>query len=259
MQTAGERAFETYLTENGLTAFEFERPHAGKRKRPDYSVDLDREYLFDVKDMTKDENLDFYKWIREQINQGSRKFREYKGWPCCVVMFADGTWDSKLVTPFCVLGAMYGNYGITIPFDEARGEFDSTQTDYRFLKDGKMMQPRFAKPQNTTISALITLRQLPVGQARLANYFKATEPDVKFHWDPDIQTKVDFDISEKKLGAIVWENGYAAVRLPRELFAGEWDEWWAADDGKMRCVHVGAALEEFQQSYPPAAPPGLLG
>jgi hypothetical protein len=252
MRTAGERAFEVYLVENGFTTFEFERAHAGKRKRPDYSLDLDREYLFDVKDMTKDENLDFYKWIREQINQGSRKFREYKGWPCCVVMFAESTRDSKLVTPFCVLGAMYGDYGITIPFDESRGAFDSTRTDSRFVKDGKMMQPRFSKPQNTTITALITLRELPVGQARLAKYFEETRSDVMSHWDLlEIQRKVDFDISEKKLGAIVWENAYAAVRLPRELFAGKWDEWWAADDGTMKCVHVGAALAEFERAYSP--------
>jgi hypothetical protein len=109
MRTAGERAFEKYLTERRLVPFEFERTRPNKRKRPDYSVDLEREYLFDVKDMTQDEGHDFYDWIREQINQGCRKFREYKGWPCSIVMFANGTWDSKLVTPFVVLGAMYGN------------------------------------------------------------------------------------------------------------------------------------------------------
>lgn len=80
MQTAGEIAFAKYLSDKGLP-FEFEREHPGKRKRPDFAVDLDREYLFDVKDMTSDEGHEFYGWIREQINQGSRKFREFKGAP----------------------------------------------------------------------------------------------------------------------------------------------------------------------------------
>ena len=258
MRTAGERAFEKYLLESGLGSFEFERVHPGKRKRPDYSLDLEREYLFDVKDMTQDEGIDFYRWIREQINQGNRKFREYKGRPCCIVMFAAGTWDTKLVTPFVVLGAMYGDYGISIPFDAERELFDSTQTESGFFKNGKMMQPRFVKPQNTTISALLTLRELPVGQARLAKYFDTAEPDVKFQFDLDIQNKVDFDISEKKLGVIVWENAYAAVRLRRDLFAGEWDEWWAAEEGAVTCTHKGESLQAFERDYPPPVPPGLF-
>lgn len=253
MQTAGELAFAKYLTENGLP-FEFEREHPGKLKRPDFAVDLDREYLFDVKDMTSDEGRDFYDWIREQINQGSRKFREFKGTPCCIVMFASGTWDSKLVTPFVVLGAMYGNCGISIPFDKNSQTFDSARTSYSFLKDGKMMQPRFSKPQNTTISALVTLRELPVGQAKLAEYYERTQPNVTFHWDPDIQTKVDFDISEKQLGAIVWENLYAAVPLPRSLFSGDWDERWAHEGNAFRSVHLGKKLAEFEKAYPPATP-----
>jgi hypothetical protein len=116
-----------------------------------------------------------------------------------------------------------------------------------------MMQPRFPNPQNTTISALITLRELPVGQAKLAQYFEKMQPDVKIHYDPDIQKKVDFDISEKQLGVIVWENAYAAVPMRRDLFVGPWDEWWGRDRDVIRPVHIGEALIEFERAYPPAA------
>lgn len=171
-------------------------------------------------------------------------------------MFAAGTWDSKLVTPFVVLGAMYGNYGVSIPFDHKSQTLDSAGASHGFLKDGKMMQPRFHKPQNTTLSALITLREFPVGQAKLAEYYARTQPDVKFHWDPDIQAKVDFDISERQLGVIVWENVYAAVPLSRALFSGEWDERWAHDGKEFHSVHIGRQLAEFEKAYPRTMPLG---
>ena len=49
-RTQGEIVFESYLKSQGIP-FEFEKEHAGKNKRPDYSIEWQCKMLvFDVKD-----------------------------------------------------------------------------------------------------------------------------------------------------------------------------------------------------------------
>lgn len=49
-KTPGEIVFERYLNSQSI-AFEFEKPHAGKSKRPDYTIEWDgHTVVFDVKD-----------------------------------------------------------------------------------------------------------------------------------------------------------------------------------------------------------------
>src|ERR1051325_2652281 len=49
MRPKGERLFEAYLLLQGITNYEFGKSHSDKQAKPDYSVMLDQEYLFEVK------------------------------------------------------------------------------------------------------------------------------------------------------------------------------------------------------------------
>jgi hypothetical protein len=264
MQTRGEQIFAEYLTASEIP-FEFEVAHEGKAKRPDFTIKwAGGECYFDVKDREGSENdliivdpLDPpdddevfggavdppYKWIRKQIEQGRRKFKEFKGSPCAIVMFPADGWGHDLREPDFVLGAMYGDYGLVIPHDPAGG-FASSKARSTFLDNGKMIRPRWRKPQNTTLSALITLREVKIGQARLRRYVDKHYPNVKFWWDPDVQSKVDFDISESHIGAMVWENAFAANPLPGELFRGQYDERWGSSGRGIGRLHLGSVVAE---------------
>jgi hypothetical protein len=266
MQTRGELVFAEYLESYGLT-FEFERQHAGKVKRPDFTVMWDRrDCLFDVKDREGDDIVyvdplsddasadddepipiapDPHRWIREQIEQGRRKFKEFKGSVCAIVLFPANGWGHELEEPDFVLGAMYGDYGIAIPWNAATERFDG-EPESRFLDHGKMIRPKWKVPQNTTISALITLRDVRVGAARLHKHLDKTVPRDQFWWDPQIQSKVDFDIAERHTGAIVWENAFAATPFPCDLFRGPYDERWGRHGSVVTKLHEGDLLRNVK-------------
>lgn len=264
METRGERVFAEYLTANGIP-FDFEVPHEGKAKRPDFRINWKGiDCFFDVKDREssglaiddplhppEDEEMLFggavdppYKWIREQIEQGRRKFKEFKGSPCAIVMFPADGWGHDLREPDFALGAMYGDFGLVIPLDRPGGRFDSSQAKASFLDNGKMIRPRWKTPQNTTLSALITLREVKIGQARLRRWVDEHYAHSDFWWDPDVQSKVDFDITERHIGVMVWENAFAATPLPADLFRGPYDERWGRDGQGIRRLHVGEILAE---------------
>src|SRR5713226_1670203 len=115
-RSAGEALFEQYLNSQGLTDWEFEKEHPGKRKRPDYTVRINREYLFDVKEFqlqVLQSDVGYYEPygdIRSKIEEGRRKFQEYKDWPCSLVLYNDGSAPLvHLKDPHVMFGAMRGD------------------------------------------------------------------------------------------------------------------------------------------------------
>lgn len=189
-----------------------------------------------------------YRWIREQIEQGRRKFREFKDCPCAIVLFdtIGRSWDME--HPAWVLGAMYGDAGILMRAATRAGALDTGEPRAAFLRGGKMFRPSTRLPQNTTISALLTLRRIEIGKARLLRYLETIgAPD--FAINPELASEIGFDPNENQLGVIVWENVYARTPLPRSLFRGRYDERWESHGSRVGRAHVGERLAEFYAAY----------
>ncbi len=258
MPTKGERLFEAYLLLQGITNYEFEKTHQGKSIRPDFSVTLDREFIFEVKDFEPKDLLlsgayDPYKRIQDKIVEGSKKFREYKELSCCLVLYNNNASLIHLEEPEIMLGAMLGKYGVSLPRKSAIGEFDATTQRFGFHEGGAMIPPKINEPQNTTISALITLREVEVGPRKLGVYLErlmTRQPDItpvetfRETFSPDI----DFDKHERQLGVIVWENVFARIPFPRNLFRGPYDERWGQKGNKLEIerVFVGSELAALE-------------
>jgi hypothetical protein len=163
-RTQGEILFEQYLSAQGLS-FEFEKEHIGKSQRPDYTINWrGATVVFDVKDFDPPEKFptgfgafDPYPRVREKIDQGRKKFKQYKEFCCGLVLRNLGDPFVMLDKPDIMLGAMYGDSGFTFPVDTSTGVGNSSKMKRAFLDNGKMIQPRWLKPQNTTLSAVITL------------------------------------------------------------------------------------------------------
>jgi hypothetical protein len=178
-RTQGEILFEQYLATQRLE-FEFEKTYPGKSKRPDYTIEWnDQPVIFDVKDFDPPENLprsgayDPYIGIREKINQGRDKFKEYKEFQCGLVLRNLGHPLVSTHEPYVMLGAMYGDSGFTIPVNTTTGMGDMEGVRRGFLGRGKMIRRNSSRYQNTTISAIITLSIIRPHSAMLQDAFLA--------------------------------------------------------------------------------------
>lgn len=256
-RTKGERLFEMYLRSQGILEFEYEKEHPGKRRRPDYTLTLDREYLFDVKDFTYVEipqagSYDPHRRLRQKIGEVRDQFREYKGWPCCAVLYNDNAPLVDLNTPMIVLGAMYGDMGTTMQFNTTTGQIVEGSERQEFLSRGKMllrsMKSDSAVVRNTTISALITLRHVRTGYARLCKDLRDRKEQPGFNLGGWLDGERDFDQEEEHLGVIVWENAFARMPLPRDLFCGDYDQRYGVDDeGQLHRIHAGSGVLEYEE------------
>lgn len=235
-------------------SYDFEKEFPGRKRKPDYAIAKnDTLYLCDVKDFEPDLPLGFmqfdpYVRIRERINAGRKKFKEYKDFACCVVLQNNGNAYVHSENPHIVLGAMYGNAGFTLPIYLGQGTppRERPQLTPAFLGGGKMI--RNGQHSNTTISALITLRQVAVGIRRYRQMLKefamlgATETLVKAE-----ERFTNFDFNEKHLGVIVWENPVARIPLSRDLFTGPYDERWGIEGQDQTIVFCGEKLAELSK------------
>jgi hypothetical protein len=248
--TEGELLFQNYLDAMHYQ-YEFERQFPGKSKRPDYTVTRDdNPFLFDVKDFDPYMPLGFgaydpYPPVREKIEQGREKFKEFKEYPCSLVLKNNGNAFVHLESPDIVLGSMYGDSGFTFPVDINVGKAVGPMKR-AFLGRGKMIRP--THHQNTTISALITLRHVGVGMRQYRTMVKKyPNLSVEETLAATAEAYPNFDIGEKQLGVIVWENAVARISLSRELFTDPYDERWGYDDGCQAVVFRGEKLAELSE------------
>lgn len=250
-RTEGERRFETYLKALRYP-FEFEKTYPGKKKKPDYSVTLgSATYLFDVKDADPDVmpagffQVDPHPEIIERIKKGQKKFKEFKEFPCCIVMQNNGNISMMIEEPSAVLGVMYGRIAFHVPVCVGTGRpTEPAPPPTLGFTGGAWFQPN----HNTRISALITLRRIAVGKRRLRR-IRQDNPNMSFAEAHNLAGErfgIDYFV-ELQQGVIVWENVYARVPLPRDIFNGPYDERYGLDGDDIARVFCGLAFKEFDQ------------
>ena|SRR5258708_7269732 len=214
-RTEGERQFERYLN-SAHYPFEFEKSYAGRAKKPDYTVTASQVFLADVKDFDPFipnlgfQQVDVHSRIREKIQAGYKKFKEYKDFPCCVVLQNNGNPHVSVAEPAIVLGCMYGTVGFQVPIYIGNGPPPAGNPPAPtpvFTGDAQMTATK-----NRTISALLSLREVAVGI----------------------------------LGVIVWENAHARLPLSRELFRGTYDERFGLEDGYVQRIFCGSGMAELE-------------
>jgi hypothetical protein len=252
-RTAGEIIFQQYLAAQNLP-FSFEQEYPGKSKRPDYTLRWkDKTVVFDVKDFVTQHTpsascyaLDLYTNIREKIEQGRRKFKEFKESCCGLVLYNAGDGIVMLEEPDIMLGSMYGDSGFTFPVNTETGVGDSSRMERAFLGGGKMLRPNRETPQNTTISAVITLSQIRPHHLRLLDMVhEYPEMSVSELEQEAERTIPDYNPNHQVPRVIVWHNAVARIEFPEDLFRGPYDTHFGAvpeDDGVVQRVTYRGAL-----------------
>ena len=240
--TPGELLFEHYLDLLQI-GFEFEKEHIGRSRRPDYTIAWNSlTVVFDVKDFDAPTEIikgfgafDPYPRIREKIEQGRDKFKPFKDVCCALVLCNLGHPFVMLEDQHIMLGAMYGDSGFTFPVNTQTGVGDASKLKRAFLGKGKMIRPNWSTPQNTTISALITLSSVQPDYVRLLEM-------IREHRDKSIEecqeelerTRPGYDPNMETPRVIVWHNAVARIPFPSDLFCGRYDSHFGVvqEDGE---------------------------
>jgi hypothetical protein len=278
-KTESETLFETYLNASGLINHSFEKAIEGTSARPDNALWFrGGEILFEVKEFHasgEDFRLgsgayDPYGPIRQKIDDGRSKFREFKDHCCCLVLYnrekplVDLSWEF-------IYGALLGNIAVRMPFDPARGLLpDQSETGF-FGGGGKGI--RYAKgaprtpiePQNRTISAILTLEQMGVGRRRfdIALTRRKAELGRRLTLDEHLEEiekarGTERDVSLSQLRVVVCENPYARIPLPRELFRGPYDERYGLDEttnDRITRLYAGEQIKQLESEEGPEQSP----
>src|SRR5215467_12052481 len=167
-KNVSERAFEKYLTTQGLEDWDYKPEISGKTHRPDYRLRYAATELFlEVKEFRQDPKqhlpqggpYDPYTAIREKIDAAREQFKNFKEHCYSLALFNVDTWLVHLDDFWIMLGSMLGDLGFSFPVDMETGSAVGEPT-WAFLKRGKMIDYKHLRPQNTTISALIALTPL---------------------------------------------------------------------------------------------------
>jgi hypothetical protein len=190
---------------------------------------------------------DPYRPIREKINQVAR-LKEYKEFPCSVVLANPREAFVSLGDHSAIIGAMLGNLGFKIQLGVKPG--DDQPIEEIFTGGGKMMNYKRQEPQNTTISSVIVLGTYPLRQARIKIAIREHQKELGRNTTVDEDLEFYEAISDspelRRVRVVVYENPFARLPLSRDLFRGPFDERWGGDGEFMRRVYVGSEVAAIE-------------
>jgi len=263
-QNISELLFEQYLAEQGLGRAEHEPEFPGATKRVDYRLLHNGKRLwFEVKEFADDQALiagmvpgqvrggayDPYKGIRNKINDAWKKFRDYEGECCSLVLFNERVNNVDITSADIVLGAMLGDITYHIPIDFESGK-EIGPTTKQFGGRGKITVSHEGKAQNTTISAVIALEWLHNGQREQRIRFAKEEVQEtrKLSWEERFERRKAIPSDEESvLRTIVYDNPHAANPLPSDIIKGPFDLRWSPVDGQIAPTYVGDRLADLER------------
>lgn len=266
LKNESELLFEAYLKASGVSGYVFEKELPGTTRRPDYAVPWGgREILFELKEFRAEADdlrpgfgaYDPYGPLREKIEAGRKKFKDLDGYCCCLVLYNRDKPLVHLEWQF-VYGAMLGNVGFSVPI-HMPGQAAPMDKEIRsiFTAGGKMHRERDGvpiEPQNQTISAILVLQHVRVGERRFMADLRNRERErgKKFEleefWEELRKARgTERDVSLRQLRVIVHENPYARVPLTRELFRGPYDERYGGEDGRIQRLFEGDEIARLPE------------
>jgi hypothetical protein len=263
--TVSERAFEEYLSKRGIVA-RYEELPSGITQPADYSFELAGQTLrFDVKEWKPPEqlephfsvgSLDPYRPVRKKIEEGRKKFKQYKGRdePCVLVLYHYGLQLIEL-NAIVIFGAMRGDLGWVFPINLDTGVGDASRTEIKFTAGGKMIHqtPKASvRVQNTTISAVAVLKSIRVRNRRVSITLRHRQATAgrNFTLEEIFTIFPELYNADKSVEVepcvVVYDNLDAAVPLPHEFPGGPYDERFGRCNDRLCRTYVGGELAAIE-------------
>jgi hypothetical protein len=256
-RNASELLFEEYLTVQGYTQWSHEPPFEGKRRRPDYFLEYGGSaFAFEVKEFeTSSPGAGFgyydpYEPIRKKVSKAVQQFKEYKEYPCSLVLANPKCVPLiNLSDPWTLFGAMFGNVGFRFPVGSAASV--NKPIERTFTTGGRMVD-KHHQPENTTVNSIIFLGLYPLR----AKYVDLAVRRRRQVLDRDVTTneilecyeEIPDDPQLRRPRVKVYENPYARIPLSRDLFNGAYDERWLVDGEVIKRVYAGSEVARFEDA-----------
>lgn len=263
-KTVSERIFEEYLSKRGLDPRYEERP-SGITRPVDYSLELGGKTIrFDVKEWEPKGPpmgagaFDPYEPIREKIQEGREKFKQYKGRgePCVLVLYNYGP-QLIMLDAMTIFGAMRGNVGFSVPFDIQTGVGDTSRTELTFLDRGRMVHHTpsgTVRLQNTTISGIAVLEFINICARRIRVEFRKRQLDAGRQFTIDESVAV-LEVLESQYQTVQTDHRVIlhdnldgpVVAVPAEFPSGPYDERFGSDGTHLIRSYVGSELAAIEK------------
>lgn len=262
-RTISELAFEDYLSKQEIL-FRYEELPNGITQPVDYSFEIAGKTLrFDVKEWAPKKqipgvgSLDPYMPVRKKVEEGRKKFKQYKGRdePCVLVLCHYGP-QLIVLDDISIFGAMRGNLGWVFPINHDTGVGDASQTEIVFTNGGKMIHQAPDAPvrlQNTTISAIAVLKSIRVRSRRVSMSLRRREAATgrKFTIEETFSLFLELYNADESVEVepcvAVYDNLDAAVSLPHEFPGGPYDERFGKCGDRLCRTYVGTELAEIER------------
>ena len=267
LKNKSEILFEAYLRSQGHTDCAFEPEIEGTSRHPDYRLSWsEQDILFEVKEFRAAADdfgsgfgfFDPYPPLRKKIDAARVKFKSLKQYCCCLVLYNR---DKPLVLLDWqhVYGAMLGNLGFSVPIHvPERPAPEDDAINSIFMSGGKMHKEHqgvAVAPQNQTISAILVLGRVPVGNRLF--HADLREREVRQGREFALEERLREleasqgtarDARRQPLRVVVYENPYARVLLPAELFRGPHDERYGGRDGRIQRLFQGDEIARLPKA-----------
>jgi hypothetical protein len=113
-----------------------------------------------------------------------------------------------------------------------------------------MVRPNWSQPQNTTISAIITLSIVKPHYQLLVEMIRADRNREITDCEAELERSItDYDPSREIPRVIVWHNTFARMPFPNDLFCGPYDTHFGIVHGEtgeveQSVTYRGSALPE---------------
>ncbi len=265
-QTA-EALFEGYLRAQGLP---FEYENLSGTKKPDYLVHHSSgDCIFEVKEIRDPADLPTRGFspdlpVVRKISRTKEQFREYKQYPCNLVLFSDSMFGPS--EPAVVLSAAFGP-----GFQQAGCDYEKIDPNppcYRFPRKSELppdqhflSDPALSPVCNTTFSSIILLTRYSLDDFGLEVWrrlYARQEAGESIEGGEQYRVIAEMENTfprsrrfEGTVRAIVMENPYARIRLPADIFRGPFDQRWGWQDGWCRLVWLGSTLKSLYRDGVP--------
>lgn len=243
----GEELFERYLNDHAIP---FERDREWGGLKPDFTLETDSgEIVCEV--ITLDAALPAgggayggYGPIRDAINEKIRQGKgpKAKGVPYVIVVHAPN-WPLDDMT---MIGAAFGNVGITFPVDTTTGAGDMEAAESAFLGGGRLQ-----KTLNTRVSAIVFLHNFSPALMRLERALDGVPGGDTIEEQfqrarkaaDELAARGEIDDDERLPRIDVVLNPYAAVSLPIEVFSEPMIRVYGEFENALQLVAEGIELE----------------
>jgi hypothetical protein len=254
-KTASDVLFEAYLSGAALP-WDYEPQVPNKTTHPDYRVRFkEQELFFDVKGFAPGAHqppigystFDPYGPIRTKINEARRQFRPFKE-HCCSLVLHNADAVVLVDNPLIVFAAMLGNLGFAVRVSAGVSATNQSITDI-FTRGGKMLQGK--KKQNTTITAIIVLRQFPLSWRRYQVRRQEMAHDLGRRLTGQEELMLlescQKEVPSPPISVVIHENPFARHPLRADLFCGPFDERYGWKDGYIVRLHEGSQLRDLRK------------